>query len=79
MIKEEEEEEEEKVVVHYMVSFGCYPDPHKGPCNINKYGQCTHSYKWFCCCGYGLPSYYDYCNVKSCTRYKKLQSNKISI
>lgn len=50
---------------------------HNGECVFNKYGQCTKGWKYFCCCEYGIESYYTECNVKTCFRYKRmLEENK---
>jgi hypothetical protein len=46
---------------------------HNGECVFNKYGQCTKGWKYFCCCEYGIESYYTQCNVKTCFRYKHMK------
>jgi hypothetical protein len=46
---------------------------HNGECVFNKYGQCTKGWKYFCCCEYGIESYYTQCNVKTCFRYKHIK------
>jgi hypothetical protein len=46
---------------------------HNGECVFNKYGQCTKGWKYFCCCEYGIESYYTQCNVKTCFRYKHME------
>ena len=46
---------------------------HNGDCIINKYGQCTKGWKYFCCCDYGIESYYTQCKIKTCSRFKHME------
>ena len=46
---------------------------HNGDCVINKYGQCTKGWKYFCCCDYGIESYYTQCKIKTCSRFKHME------
>jgi len=46
---------------------------HKGDCVINKYGQCTKGWKYFCCCDYGIESYYTQCKIETCSRFKHME------
>ena len=46
---------------------------HKGDCVFNNYGQCTKGWKYFCCCDYGIESYYTQCKIETCSRFKHME------